>query len=116
MGCLSRTLRRWPTLSQFLMFHSIANVISIVIILVSWSLWSSQESVATDEGFHDDSTNDTDPLVKGNKGEHRSLIGIFPGWEEIQEKSSVPEHRVGDWDEELQRVQRVDWIEQQEVI
>ena len=30
---------------------------------MSWSL-SSQESVATDEGFHDESTNDTDPLVK----------------------------------------------------
>ena len=31
--------------------------------LFSFSL-PSQESVATDEGFHDESTNDTDPLVK----------------------------------------------------
>ena len=44
--------------------------------LFSFSL-PSQESVATDEGFHDESTNDTDPLVK--KGRKReSELDVYP--------------------------------------
>ena len=46
------SFRRWSPFSSLFFF--------------SFFFTSSQESVATDEGFHDESTNDTDPLVKKN--------------------------------------------------
>ena len=45
----------------------------------------------------------------------RTYKNLDPGREERAEEGAVPEHGARDWNEELQRVERLDRSQQQEV-
>ena len=54
-----------------------------------------QESVATDEGFHDESTHDTEPLVRDYRNLY--LLTSLLGGQESKE-SAVQKHGSGVWE------------------
>ena len=45
----------------------------------------------------------------------RTYKNLDPGREERAEEGAVPEHGARDWNEELQRIERLDRSQQQEV-
>ena len=64
-----------PILSLLSILMTFLTIISILLLSPTLLSLPSKESVATDEGFHDESTNDTDPLVndKKSKQTHKSF-------------------------------------------
>lgn len=52
---------------------------------------NGQESLATDEGFHDESANDTDPLVSSNCSNLGNIFQVEKRVRKVQFKNTVLE-------------------------